>query len=144
MKGTPEFIRRIVRDTKVTGVIGVSMGILFCLVALLILLFRGPQPFDSNHVSVVRLLAAYVLAGVLGGLLVGLALPLTRWMPGAALVAFLVMFVIWFIVGWSMSPQKPFLAIVQTSAVLAAAFGLPIGVGFWYQDRHDRKTGKWS
>lgn len=141
--GTPRFFRRIIDDTKLTVVIGVSLGVLFSLVALLILLFRGDQPFDSNHVSVVRLLAAYLLAGALGGLVVGLSLPLTRWMPGAALMAFLVMFVVWFVVGLSISPQGPLLAIVRTSVVLAAAFGLPIGVGFWYQDRIYKRTGKW-
>ena len=143
MKGTPEFILRIIRDSKLPVVIGVSMGVLFCVVALLILLFRGHQPFDANHVSVVRLLGAYLVAGAVGGLLVGLTLPLTRWMPGAALMAFLVMFVVWFVVGLSISPQGPLRAIVHTSAVLGAAFGLPIGVGFWIQNRLYKRTGKW-
>ena len=125
-------------------VIGVSLGIMFCLVALLILLFRGQQPFERNNVSVLRLMGAYLSAGALGGVVVGIILPLTRWMLGAALMGFLVMFVVWFLVGSSISPGKPLLGIIHTSAVLAAAFGLPIGVGLWFQDRHDKRTGKWS
>ena len=115
----------------------------FCLIALVILLVRGHRPFEANQVSVVRLLVAYLVAGGLGGFIVGVALPLTRWMPGAALVAFLGMFVLWFVVGLSMSPQDPFRTIVHTSAVLGAAFGLPIGVGFWIQNRLYERTGKW-
>jgi hypothetical protein len=141
--GTPRFVRRIISDCTICVVLGVSVGVMFCLVALLIFLFRGHQPLDSNHVSVLRTVATYLLAGALGGLVVGLTLPLTRWMPGAALVAFLAAFVVWFFVGWSLSPQEPVLAIAHTSAVLGAAFGLPIGVGFWYQDRRYKRTGKW-
>jgi hypothetical protein len=137
------FIHRSVRDTALTVVAGVSVGVMFCLVALLIFLFRGFQPFDSNHVSVIRTLTTYLVAGALGGLVVGLTLPLTRWMPGAALVAFLAAFVVWFAVGRSISPQEPLLATAHASAVLGAAFGLPIGVGFWYQNRLDKRTGKW-
>ena len=116
---------------------------MFCLVALVIFLLRGFQPFDSNHVSVMRTLATYLAAGALGGLVVGFTLPLTRWMPGAALVAFLAAFVVWFVVGWSISPEEPLLATARASAVLGAAFGLPIGVGFWYQNRLYKRTGKW-
>ena len=143
MRRIPLFVRRIIRDSKLFVVLGVSMGVLFCLVALLILLFRGHQPFDANHVSVGRLLGAYLVAGALGGLIVGLMVPLTRWMPGAALMAFIVMFVVWFVVGLSMSPQGPLRGIIRTSAVLGAAFGLPIGVGFWIQNRLYKRTGKW-
>jgi Ca2+/Na+ antiporter len=143
VKGIPGFVRRIIRDSKLSIVIGVAMGALFCVLALLIFLFRGRQPFDANHVSVVRLLAAYLFAGALGGLVVGVTLPLTRWMPGAALMGFLVMFVVWFVVGLSMSPQEPLRTIVRTSAVLGAAFGLPIGIGFWIQNRLYKRTGKW-
>jgi hypothetical protein len=64
-------------------------------------------------------------------------------MPGAALVAFLAAFVVWFVVGWSISPREPLLAIAHMSAVLGAGFGLPIGVGFWIQDRLHKRTGKW-
>jgi hypothetical protein len=132
-----------ISDTALCIVVGVSMGVFFCLIALGIFLFRGHQPFDANHVSVVRALVTYLVAGALGGLVVGLTLPLTRWMPGAALVAFLAAFVVWFIVGWSISPQEPLLEIVHTSAVLGAAFGLPIGVGLWFQNRLYKRTGKW-
>lgn len=144
MKWTPEFVRRIIRDSKLFVALGVAMGAVFCVVALVILLFRGHQPFDANHVSVLKLLGAYLLAGALGGLVVAVTLPITRWMLGAALMAFLVMFVVWFVVGFTISPRKPLWAIVHTSLVLAAAFGLPIGVGYWFQDRQDRRTGKWS
>jgi hypothetical protein len=150
--GTPRFIRRllsgsgnyrVLADCAICVIAGVSIGVMFCLIALLIFLFRGLQPFDSNHVSVTRTLATYLVAGALGGLVVGLTLPLTRWMPGAALVAFLAAFVVWFAVGWSISPQEPLLSIAHTSAVLGAAFGLPMGVGFWYQNRLNKRTGKW-
>jgi len=137
------FVRRIIRHTTQCVIAGVAMGILFCLVALVILLFRGRQPFERNHVSVVGVLATYLLAGALGGLVVGLALPLTRWMLGAALVTFITAFVVWFCVGWSISPGEPLLSIAHTSAVLGAAFGLPIGVGFWYQNRLYQRTGRW-
>ena len=139
----PTFVRRIIRDTSLGVVMGIAMGAFFFLVALVILLFRGHRPFESNQVSVARLLITYLLAGALGGLLLGLTLPLTKWMPGAALVAFLTAFVVWFCVGWSISPGKPLLSIVHTSAVLGAAFGLPIGVGFWIQYRLDKRAGKW-
>lgn len=150
--GTPRFVRRflsgsgnyrIVADCTICVVAGVSVGVMFCLIALLIFLFRGHRPFDSNHASVIRTLATYLLAGALGGLVVGLTLRLTRWMLGAALVAFLAAFVVWFVVGWSISPQEPLLSIAHASAVLGAAFGLPIGVGLWFQDRRYKRTGKW-
>lgn len=144
MSGTPDFVRRIIRDTTLCVVLGVSMGVFFCLIALVIFLFRGHRPFDANHVSLLRTLATYLVAGALGGLVVGLTLPLTRWVLGAALVAFVAAFVVWFLVGWSISPQEPFVAIAHTSAVLGAAFGLPIGIGFWYQNRRYERTGKWS
>jgi mannose/fructose/N-acetylgalactosamine-specific phosphotransferase system component IIC len=142
-KRTPEFIRRTIRDTTLCVVLGVSLGAFFCLVALGIFLFGGTRAFEANHVSVISVLGIYLLAGSLGGLVVGLALPLTKWMLGAALVAFVAAFVVWFCVGWSISSQKPLLSIVHTSAVLGAAFGLPIGVGFWIQDRLDKRAGRW-
>jgi cytochrome bd-type quinol oxidase subunit 2 len=132
-----------ISDTALCMLVGVAMGVFFCLIALGIFLFGGHRNFDANHVSVVRALTTYLVAGALGGLVVGLTLPLTRWMPGAALVAFLAAFVVWFIIGWSMYPQDPLLKIVHTSAVLGAAFGLPIGVGLWFQDRRYKRTGKW-
>jgi len=141
--GMPTSLRRILRDIALGVVMGVSMGVFFCLIALGIFLFRGNRPFDANHVSVARTLSIYLMAGALGGLVVGLTLPLTRWMPGAALVAFLATFVVWFCVGWSLSPQEPLISILHTSAVLGAAFGLPIGVGFWIQNRLYQRTGKW-
>jgi hypothetical protein len=137
------FVRKVIRDTTIGVVMGVSMGVFFCLIGLVILLVRGHRPFDSNQVSVARLFITYLVAGALGGLLFGLALPLTKWMPGAALVAFFTAFVVWFCVGWSISPEKPLLSIVHTSAVLGAAFGLPIGVGFWIQYHLDKRAGKW-
>lgn len=140
VNGTLKFVRRL----TVGVVLGVSVGVFFCLIALGVFLFRGNRPFDANHVSVARVLGIYLMAGALGGLVVGLTLPLTRWMPGAALVAFLAAFVVWFFVGWSISPQEPLLTTLKMSAVLGAAFGLPIGVGFWYQERRFQRTGKWS
>jgi hypothetical protein len=137
------FARRMARDTKYGVVIGVGMGVFFCVVALAILIFRGRGPFDRNQVSVLRLLLTYLSAGALGGLILGLTMPLTKWLPGAALVAFLVAFLVWFCVGWSISPLQPLPSIVHTSAVLGAAFGLPIGVGFWIQGRIYDRTGKW-
>ena len=90
--------------------------------------------------------AAFLLAfaGGLAGLLIGLVLPLTRWMLGAALLAFVVAFVIWFVIGWSTSPDDPMLDILKSSALLGAAFGLPMGIGFWYQARHYDRSGKWT
>ena len=139
----PTSLRRILRDIALGVVMGVSMGVFFCLIALASFVFRGNAPFDANYVSVARVLGTYLMAGALGGLVVGLTLPLTRWMPGAALVAFLATFVVWFCVGWSLSPQEPLISILHTSAVLGAAFGLPIGVGFWIQNRLYQRTGKW-
>lgn len=138
------FVRRIIRDTTLCIAGGVSVGVFFCLIALVIFLFAGHRPFDSNRVSVARTLGIYLMAGALGGLIVGLTLPLTRWMPGAALVAFLTAFVVWFFIGRSMYPQEPLVATLKTSAVLGAAFGFPMGVGFWYQERRFQRTGKWS
>jgi len=140
----PILVRKIIHDIRLGVVIGVLLAVLTSVVALLILLVRGQHPFDSNHLSVVRVIATYLLAGVLGGMLVGLSLPLARWMPGAALVGFLAAFVLWFVVTWSISSEDPLLSILKTSAVLGVAFGLPIGVGFWYQQRRYERTGKWS
>jgi len=137
------FIHRSVRDTALIVVAGVSVGVMFCLVALLILLFRGFRPFDTNHVSVIRTLATYLVAGALGGLVVGLTLPLTRWMPGAALVGYLAAFVVWYLMGWSINSEQSLVALAHTSAVLGAAFGLPMGIGLWYQNRRYKRTGKW-
>ena len=141
----PDFVRRMIRDTKLTVAAGVALGIMFCLLALLIGavgLLTGHNPFQANHVSVWTLLGAYLLAGALGGLIVGVALPLTRWMLGAALLAFVVAFIVWFVVGLSASDHGSLREIVHASAVLGAAFGLPIGIGFWIQDRIDKRTGK--
>jgi hypothetical protein len=141
---TPKFVRRIIHDITVGVVLGVSVGVFFCLIALGIFLFAGHRPFDANHVSLARTLGMYLMTGALGGLVVGLTLPLTRWMPGAALVAFLAAFVVWFFVGWSMYPQDPLSKTLKMAALLGAAFGLPIGVGFWYQERRFQRTGNWS
>ena len=140
VNGIAKFVRRL----TVGVVLGVSLGVFFCLIALASFVFRGNAPFDANYVSVARVLGTYLMAGALGGLVVGLTLPLTRWMPGAALVAFLAAFAVWFFVGRSISPQEPLQATLKMSAVLGAAFGLPIGIGFWYQERRFQRTGKWS
>lgn len=86
----------------------------------------------------------YLVAGALAGLILGLLLPLTRWVLGAALVSFIVAFIVWFIVGYWISPGDPIIETVKMSAVLGAAFGLPMGIGFWYQGRRYQRTGKWS
>jgi hypothetical protein len=143
-------LRRMAGDITLCVVAGVALGVLFSVVALVrvlvafaIELARGHTPFASAEMSLAwKLPAIYLAAGVLGGLVVGLTLPLTRWMLGAALTAFLAAFVVWFTVGWSIGPDEGLPAIAHTSAVLGAAFGLPVGIGFWFQDRHDR-TGRW-
>jgi hypothetical protein len=65
-------------------------------------------------------------------------------MLGAALVAFVAVFAIWFVLGWSINTDDPLLETVKTSLALGAAFGLPMGIGFWYQGRRYNRTGKWS
>jgi hypothetical protein len=137
------FARRIVRDTKFTVVAGLLFGAMLSAVALLVLVFKGDSPFDHLQISPLRAITTYLLAGGLAGLLIGLMIPLTRWMLGAALVAFVAAFAIWFAIGWSTNPDDP-LKTVKTSLVLAAAFGLPMGIGFWYQGRRYNRTGKWS
>jgi hypothetical protein len=115
----------------------------FCVIAILIYLLEGPQPFAANRTSLVSVLSSYILAGALGGLVVGVILPLAKWVVGAALVGFVATYILWFVVGWSIKPQEPLVEILKSSVVLAVAFGLPIGTGFWYQVRRYKRTGKW-
>jgi hypothetical protein len=119
-------------------------GAMWSAIALVIYLFGGNRPLEHLQVSLVRAIVTYLVAGGLAGLLIGLVLPLTRWMLGAALLAFVVAFVIWFVIGWSTSPDDPMLDILKSSALLGAAFGLPMGIGFWYQARHYDRSGKWT
>ena len=135
--------RRISSDVKITVFCGLVLGAMFSAIALVTFLVRGNAPFQHLQVSVLRSVATYLIAGTVAGLLVGLLLPLARWLPGAALVAFVGAFALWFFVGWSVSAQEPLIETVKASAVLGAAFGLPIGVGFWFQARRDRRMGKW-
>jgi hypothetical protein len=110
---------------------------------LLVFLVRGNAPFEHHRVSLLGSIGMYFVAGTLAGLVLGVLLPLTRWVLGAAVVSFIVAFVVWFVIGRSISDGEPLIATVKTSAVLGAAFGLPMGVGFWYQDRIYERTGKW-
>jgi hypothetical protein len=137
-------VRRIIRDTKITVAAGLVFGAALSAIAVLVFVFKGSRPFEHLQTSLLTTITSYLLAGGLAGLLIGLALPLTRWMLGAALVAFVAAFVIWFVLGWSINPDDPLLATVKTSLVLGAAFGLPMGIGFWYQVRRYNRTGKWS
>ncbi|HVS59781.1 MAG TPA: hypothetical protein VHE82_03695 [Gemmatimonadaceae bacterium] len=137
-------VDRIVSDVKLGVVCGLLLAAFFCVIALLVYLFKGPQPFAENQTSLVVVLASYLMAGGLGGLVVGLILRLAKWMFGAALVGFVATYIVWFLVGWSIKPQEPLVEILKSSVVLAAAFGLPIGIGLWYQVRRYQRTGKWS
>ena len=136
-------LRRISSDVKITVFVGFVFGAVLSAIALAIFLIRGNAPFEHLHISVLRSITTYLIAGAFAGLLVGLLLPLTRWLPGAALVAFIVAFAVWFLVGRSISAGEPLMETVKTSAVLGAAFGLPIGVGFWFQAWRDKRMGKW-
>lgn len=131
-------------DLRLGVVAGLLGGVLFCVWALSAFLVSGRQIFDKNQTSLTTVLCTYLSAGGLGGLLVGAALPLARRMLGAALVGFLGAFVMWFLLGFSLSPNEPLLEIAKSSALLAAVFGLPLGVGLWYQVRRYKQTGKWS
>ena len=141
---TPPFARRIVRDTKFTVVAGLLFGAILSALALLVFVFKGSWPFEHFQISPVRAISTYLLVGGLAGLLIGLVLPLTRWMLGAALVAFVAAFAMWFVLGWSINPDDHLLETMKTSLILGAAFGLPMGIGFWYQRRRYNRTGKWS
>jgi hypothetical protein len=137
-------MRQIVKDVKLTVALGLIMGAVYSACALFIFLVRGNAPFEHLHVSLLGSIAMYLLAGLLAGLVFGLLLPLTRWVVGAALVSFIAAFVVWFVIGRSISDGERLIDTVKMSAVLGAAFGLPIGVGFWYQGRRYERTGKWS
>jgi hypothetical protein len=43
----------------------------------------------------------------------------------------------------SINSEESLVALAHTSAMLGAAFGLPMGVGFWYRNRLFKRTGKW-
>jgi riboflavin transporter FmnP len=141
---TQAFVRQLLRDTKLTVVAGLLFGGMLSAVALLVFVFKGSWPFQHLEISPLRAIITYLLVGGLAGLLIGLVLPLTRWMLGAAVVAFVATFAIWFVVGRWTNPGDPLLETVKTSLVLGAAFGLPMGVGFWYQGRRYHRTGTWS
>ena len=140
---TRAVLRRISSDVKITVFCGLVLGAMFSTIAVVIFIVRGNAPFEHLQVSLLRSVTTYLIAGATAGLLVGLLLPLTRWLPGAALVAFIAAFVVWFLMGRSISAEEPLVETVKTSAVLGAAFGLPIGVGFWFQARRDKRMGKW-
>lgn len=139
----PSVVREIASDVRLGVVAGFLLAAFFCVIALLVFLFKGSAAFDSNHTSLGRALSTYLIAGVTGGLLVGLLLRLTKWVLGAAMVGFAGAFILWFVVGWSMNPGEPILGILKSSLVLAAAFGLPLGIGLWLMVRKYQRTGKW-
>jgi len=62
---------------------------------------------------------------------------------GAALVGFVAAFTGWFVIAWSVKAQ-PMLQLIKTSAILGGAFGIPIGVGYWFQVKRYLRTGEWS
>ena len=136
-------LRRISSDVKITVFCGLVLGAMFSSIALVTFIVRGNAPFAHLQVSLFRSVATYMIAGAAAGLLIGLLLPLTRWLPGAALVAFIAAFVVWFLMGRSISAQEPLIETAKAAAVLGATFGLPIGVGFWFQARRDKRMGKW-
>jgi hypothetical protein len=129
-------------NVRLATIIGLFLGATYCVIALLIFAMKGNQPFDRNSTTLFRTLGTYLIAFTSVGFIVGITLPLAKWMPGAALVGFLGAFCLWFIVGLAVS-REPLLTIIKSAGVLGAAFGLPIGIGFWFQDRRFRKTGKW-
>jgi hypothetical protein len=141
---TPPVLQRIIRDISFAVPAGLLMGATLSAIAVAIVLFGGNSSFEHFDLSLIRAIIAYLVAGATAGLLVGLLLPLTRWVLGAALLAFTAAFIVWFVIGWSISPADPLLDTMKTSVELGAAFGLPMGVGFWYQARRYRRTGKWS
>jgi hypothetical protein len=142
--GQPTLIRKIAADVKLCVAAGLLIAAFLCLIGILVFVFKGPQFFEDNQTSLTKVLFVYLAAGVLGGLIIGLSLRLTKWMLGAALIGFVTALIVWFLVGWSISPREPIQEILKSSAVLGAAFGLPVSIGLWYQVRRFRRTGRWS
>lgn len=143
MASKASVVGRVASDVKLGLVAGLLLAAFFCLIALLLYLLTGHQAYAKNQTPLVVVLSIYLMAGGLGGVVVGLILRLTKWMVGAALVAFVAASIVWFLVGWSINPEEPLVELLKSSVVLAAAFGLPIGVGFWYEARRYQRTGKW-
>jgi hypothetical protein len=108
----------------------------YCIVALVILLLKGPQLVASHAWELVGILSAYVVGWVLAGIIVGLALPLTRNFVGRVFVAILAMVPI----GTALlildlteesGPRAWSRDVVEPALIFAVFFGFPIAVYTW-------------
>ena len=126
------------RNIALGGVAGVGLAGVFSAYVVLLYLWQGSAPFEELGASLGLVVLTYFSAGVIGGIVVGLML------VGAAAVGYLAAWVLWSLVSFSTSSPASILSALKGSAGLAAAFGVPIGAGMWFQVRRFRRTGRWK
>src|SRR4051812_44073909 len=81
---------------------GLLMSGMYCLVALLLYIIRGPTLFAKYGLTLGTLMLTYVVGGITGGWIVGVLRPLTHWRFGAILVGISVGFVVYGAAGIAM------------------------------------------
>jgi hypothetical protein len=120
-----------------TGILyGVSLGCLFALVSMLVLVFSGPSRFSDIGTSPARLSGAYIIGGAVGGALFDWLAPLAeRWLLGPALVGFCVSLPVTVGIALGMSEVEGGLGARLFGAVFASTF-LGAGLGQLFLSRH--------
>ncbi|HEV8355822.1 MAG TPA: hypothetical protein VGQ17_03545 [Gemmatimonadales bacterium] len=108
----------------------------YCIIALVILLLKGPQLVASHAWELLGILLAYVVGWVLAGIIVGLAFPLTRNFVGRVFVAILAMVPIStairiLVLAEKSGPRAWGPDLIKPVLIFAVFFGFPIAVYTW-------------
>jgi len=108
---------------------GICGAVFYSLVAGLIYLVGGSEPFARHSSTLGMTIIGYFVGGILAGLIIGILRPLNRWAWGAGVVGFLAAIPIWAGMRVAIHGLKPVSwSDVETIIQLSALFGPICGV----------------
>lgn len=118
---------------------GLCGAVVYSIIAVLLYLVRGSEPFSKVGTTFGMTLGAYLAGGLAAGLVLGLLRPLARWWWGAAIVGFWCAVPVWTAAFLAFPVNRPVDATDVRMLVLVSMLSGPVvGVVAWRRFRGGR------
>ena len=119
--------------TRSGALFGLGMAAIYVAYVVVLYLFRGSEPFDKLHTSLLIVVLSYVILGPIAGAVVGFLQPLSVTRLGSMFVGFVAAALVFFGIGIAMSgsPLSWSRSDWESVPILGLIFGVILGNWFY-------------